>query len=82
MKNQHGVTLIELLAAVTLLGIISIGIFSILDLTFRADEIVTKKINLTTETNLIMSQIKKEFYSNNSIEIKKNQTLTYQIMQK
>lgn len=43
MKNQHGVTLIELLAAVTLLGIISIGIFSILDLTFRADEIVTKK---------------------------------------
>jgi prepilin-type N-terminal cleavage/methylation domain-containing protein len=70
MISQKGITLVELLTALTILGIFSIGIYSFIYTTFKTNETTNQKINLTTEANLIISQIEKEFYTKDSFQIK------------
>lgn len=69
MKNERGITLIELLAVLTLLGIISIAVYNFIFTTYRAEETTRQKINLTTEANLIIAQLEKEFYTQDEIEL-------------
>lgn len=78
MKNEKGVTLMELLASLALVSIIIIGIMSVIQLTFKADESTTNQVNLTNEANLLLSYIENEFFKNkntNPVFIKEDDIL-------
>lgn len=64
MKNNHGITLVELLAALALLGIIltlSISIF--MNGAHSAERTSTKQL-LQQEANLVIQTIRKEYLTN------------------
>lgn len=78
MKNEKGVTLMELLASLALVSIIIIGIMSVMQLAFKADESTTNQVNLTNEANLLLSYIENEFFKNkntNPVFIKEDDIL-------
>lgn len=54
----------EVIASLALVSIVLIGIMSVINLVFKADENTTNQVNLTNEANLILSYIENEFYKN------------------
>lgn len=68
----------ELLASLALVSIIIIGIMSVMQLAFKADESTTNQVNLTNEANLLLSYIENEFFKNkntNPVFIKEDDIL-------
>ncbi|MGJ7912310.1 prepilin-type N-terminal cleavage/methylation domain-containing protein [Neobacillus sp. LXY-1] len=58
MKNQKGLTLVELLAAITILLLISSVIFGVLINSNKNYKSLTEKINLNQEANLLLATIR------------------------
>lgn len=67
MKNERGITLIEVLATIVIMSIVSISIFNLLNSTLKTNQVITEKTNLNREANLIVSTIQKQFYTNDEI---------------
>ncbi|MFJ7727117.1 PilW family protein [Neobacillus sp. NPDC097160] len=58
MKNQNGITLIELLAAVSILLIISSVVYGILISSNKNYKNISEKVNLNQEANLLLATIR------------------------
>lgn len=58
LQNQFGLTLIELLAALTIFAIISGVLFGVLNQSFKQSDITRNHIDLRQEANLIISKLR------------------------
>lgn|GEM_PF-2468925 len=64
-KNQHGLTLVEVLAGVLLLSIIGTLATMILIQIFADDKTANDSLSLKQDTNLTVSSLQKQFYDEN-----------------
>ncbi|TQR38480.1 prepilin-type N-terminal cleavage/methylation domain-containing protein [Lysinibacillus sphaericus] len=72
MKNQNGLTLIELLATIVILAIVSTFIFSILVKTLETNQNIQQETMLRDEADLIISKFIKTLYTTNQSHIVRN----------
>lgn len=63
LKNQRGLTLVELLASVVLISIISIFIFSITTKAIENNLVITQETMLRDEADIIVSKFIKSLYA-------------------
>jgi len=61
-NNQRGLSLVEILAGIVLLGIITTFTTIIITNSFDSNDTSAKEISLKQDTNLMISQLRKEFY--------------------
>lgn len=73
-KNERGLTLVELLASIVLLSIISIFIFSIVSKTIENNRIIQQETMLRDEADIIVSKFIKTLYSTKQGYIIRNTT--------
>lgn len=73
-KNERGLTLVELLASIVLLSIISIFIFSIVTKTIENNRIIQQETMLRDEADIIVSKFIKTLYSTKQGYIIRNTT--------
>jgi prepilin-type N-terminal cleavage/methylation domain-containing protein len=73
-KNERGLTLIELLASIVLLSIVSIFIFSIVTKTIENNRIIQQETMLRDEADIIVSKFIKTLYSTKQGYIIRNTT--------
>lgn len=74
LKNQKGLTLIELLASVVLISIISIFIFSITTKAIENNLVITQETTLRDEADIIVSKFIKSLYASKQGYIVRNVT--------
>ena len=72
IKNQNGLTLIELLATIVILAIVSTLIFSILVKTLETNQNIQQETMLRDEADLIISKFIKTLYTTNQSHIVRN----------
>jgi len=70
MKNSRGLTLVELLAVIAIMGIISVLVASLLINGFQASTRNTDNQRIQQEANLIIEKIRKEYLILDSSTIK------------
>lgn len=73
-KNERGLTLVELLASIVLLSIISIFLFSIVTKTMENNRIIQQETMLRDEADIIVSKFIKSLYSTKQGYIIRNTT--------
>lgn len=66
MKNEKGITLVELLAALAILGIIVVVIVSVLSTGTTASNKTATKQQLQQEANLIVEVLRSEYLKSNN----------------
>ena len=74
IKNERGLTLVELLASVVLLSIISIFVFSIMTKTIENNRIIQQETMLRDEADIIVSKFIKALYTTKQGYIIRNTT--------
>lgn len=74
LKNEKGLTLIELLASIVLISLISIFIFSITSKAIENNRIIQHETVLRDEADIIVSKFIKTLYSTKQGYIIRNQT--------
>lgn len=74
LKNQKGLTLIELLASVVLISLISILIFSIVVKAIENNRVIQQETMLRDEADIIVSKFIKTLYSTKQSHIIRNTT--------
>lgn len=74
LKNQKGLTLIELLASVVLISLISIFIFSIVSKAIENNRVIQQETMLRDEADIIVSKFIKTLYSTKQGYIIRNTT--------
>lgn len=74
LKNQKGLTLIELLASVVLISLISIFIFSIVGKAIENNRVIQHETMLRDEADIIVSKFIKTLYSTKQSHIIRNTT--------
>src|SRR5690625_4752329 len=65
-NSEKGVTLVELLAVLTLLGIISIIVYSVGFQGFIGEKKTSNTLALNQEANLMMSELRTQYYNGDS----------------
>ena len=60
MKNQNGVTLVELLVIITIMGIIFVPISNMLLVSLKTEKEVSIKNDVQREARLIMEMLRKK----------------------
>lgn len=74
LKNEQGITLVELLASIVLLSILSIFIFSIITKTIEHNRVIQQETMLRDEADIIVSKFIKTLYSTKQAAIIRNTT--------
>lgn len=74
LKNERGLTLVELLASIVLLSILSIFIFSIITKTIEHNRVIQQETMLRDEADIIVSKFIKALYSTKQAAIIRNTT--------
>ncbi|MGM9950423.1 MAG: type II secretion system protein J [Lysinibacillus sp.] len=74
MKNEQGLTLVELLASIALLSILSIFIFSIMTKTMENNRIIQQETMLRDEADMIVSRFIRTLYATKQGNIIRNTT--------
>ncbi|MBO8157113.1 MAG: type II secretion system protein [Bacillaceae bacterium] len=69
LKSERGISLIELLAALTIIGIVLVLLSSIFLSGLRIHKNITTQNLLQSEANYITSAISKTYYSNHNFEL-------------
>lgn len=69
MKNDKGITLVELLAALAIIGIISVAIMSVFSNGLNSSERTASRQQLQQEANLIVEQIRASYLENEKSEL-------------
>jgi prepilin-type N-terminal cleavage/methylation domain-containing protein len=69
MKNEKGLTMIELLAAITILFIISSVIYGVLIGANKNYQQISRKTNLEQEANIIISTVKNYHQNNDTYQV-------------
>ena len=69
MKNEKGITLVELLATLAILGIIVIAIMSVFSTGANSSERTASRQQLQQEANLIVEQIRASYLKNEKSEL-------------
>ncbi|MGE7092978.1 type II secretion system protein [Lysinibacillus sp. NPDC048646] len=72
IKNKNGLTLVELLATIVILAIVSTLVFSILMKTIETNHNIQQETILRDEADLIISKFIKTLYSTNQNQIVRN----------
>ncbi|MFD1851901.1 PulJ/GspJ family protein [Oceanobacillus bengalensis] len=79
-KNEHGVTLVELLAAVTIASIIGIVVYSLLNAGLNTYERVKVEAELRDEADYIMASMINELYTLKISEVNREDSTNKYIM--
>ncbi len=66
-NKEKGFTLIEILLTMAILSIVGVLAISLLLQTTKTKNTVTSRINLSSEANIILAAIEKEYYSHNQL---------------
>ncbi len=74
-RTLYGLTLVELLMAITIVGILALGITGLLSTCLQAERFGNAKSNLMLEGNLVMEQIVKKIQMSYNASVSSN-TLT------
>ncbi|WP_394119703.1 PilW family protein [Planococcus donghaensis] len=69
MKNEKGITLVELLAVLTITGIIVVTIMSVFSTGANSSERTASRQQLQQEANLIVEQIRASYLENEKSEL-------------
>lgn len=69
MKNEKGITLVELLAALAIMGIIVVVIMSVLSTGASSSERTANRQQLQQEANLIVEQIRASYLENEKSDL-------------
>lgn len=70
MEKEKGITLVELLAAMTILFIISLPVLSLLTNSFKGKDTVLNREQLNREANIILGNLEKHFYTYDQFAVK------------
>ncbi len=74
LKNEKGLTLIELLASIVLLSILSIFVFSLITKTIEHNRVIQQETMVRDEADIIVSKFIKALYSTKQTHIIRNVT--------
>ena len=74
VKNERGLTLVELLASIVLLAVISMLVFPIITNTMENNRAIQQETMLRDEADIIVSQFIKALYSTKQTHIVRNTT--------
>lgn len=74
IKNERGLTLVELLASLVLLSILSVFVFSIITKTIEHNRVIQQETMLRDEADIIVSKLMKALYSTKQSHIIRNVT--------
>src|SRR5690606_20025775 len=75
MKNEKGITLVELLGVLAITGIISVDIMSVYSTGANSSERTTSRQQLQQEANVIVEQIRSSYIENEKTDLVNDQFL-------
>jgi prepilin-type N-terminal cleavage/methylation domain-containing protein len=81
MRNEKGITLVEMLAALALSSIVLIGVYSFLTTMLKADERVINDTDIRNEVVLIQEHLNNFFKNSDGIEIVSTSPLSFHVVE-